>query len=86
MFALSAGRCSGTHCPVAADLVPVPKQFSALVSINEFEVRVLREQDEARKNTDGQAALSALTGLTLPTSVCPFLIRMRPLANAHLPF
>ena len=76
----------GARCPAAADLVPVLKQFSALASIDNVEVRVVREQYEARKNTDTQTALSALMGLILATSACPILSRMRPLANTHQPF
>jgi len=76
----------GARCPAAADLVPVLKQFSALASIDDVEVRVVREQYEARKKTDTQTALSALMGLILATSACPILSRMRPLANTHQPF
>jgi hypothetical protein len=64
----------------------VLKQFSALASIDDVEVRVVHEQYEARKHTDTQTAASALMGLILATSACPILSRMRPLANTHQPF
>ncbi len=76
----------GARCPAAADLVPIVEKFSALASIDNVEVRVLREQYEAHKRTDTQTALSALMGLILATSACPILSRMRPMAQTHLPF
>lgn len=91
---LEADRCphcplaasAGTHCPAAADLVPVVERFSALASIERTDVRVVTEQYEARKNTDSQTALAALMGLILATSGCPILGKMRPLAQMHMPF
>ncbi len=77
---------AGARCPAAADLAPVVEQFSALASIDSIDVRVVREDYEARKHTDTQTALSALMGLILATSACPILSRMRPLAHTHLPF
>ncbi len=76
----------GARCPAAADLVPIIEKFSALASIDNVEVRVVREQYESHKRTDTQTALSALIGLILATSACPILSRMRPLAHTHLPF
>jgi len=76
----------GARCPAAADLVPIVEKFSALASIENVEVRVVREQYEAHKRTDTQTALSALMGLILATSACPILSRMRPMAQTHLPF
>ena len=76
----------GARCPAAADLAPVIEQFSALASVDNVQVRVVRPQFEAIKHTDTQTALSALMGLILATSACPILSRMRPLAHTHLPF
>ena len=76
----------GARCPAAADLVPIIEKFSALASIDNVEVRVVREQYEAHKRTDTQTALSALMGLILATSACPILSRMRPMAQTHQPF
>ncbi len=76
----------GARCPAAADLVPIVEKFSALASIENVEVRVVREQYEAQKRTDTQTALSALMGLILATSACPILSRMRPMAQTHQPF
>lgn len=66
--------------------MPVLKQFLALASLDDVEVRVVRKHYEARKHTDTQTALSALMGLILATSACPILSHMRPLANTHQPF
>ncbi len=79
-------RAPGARCPAAADLVPIIDKFSALASIDNVDVRVVREQYEVHKRTDTQTALSALMGLILATSACPILGRMRPLAQTHLPF
>ncbi len=76
----------GARCPAAADLVPIVARFSALASIDNVDVRVVRSQYEVHKHTDTQTALSALMGLILATSACPILSRMRPLAHLHLPF
>jgi hypothetical protein len=76
----------GARCPAAADLVPIVERFSALASIENVDVRVIRAEYESRKHTDTQTALSALMGLILATSGCPILNRMRPLAHTHQPF
>jgi len=76
----------GARCPAAADLATVVEKFSALASIENVSVRVVRSEFELHKNTDSQTALSALMGLILATSGCPILSRMRPLAHMHLPF
>jgi len=76
----------GARCPAAADLASVVQQFSALTSIENVDVRVVRPEFELHKHTDSQTALSALMGLILATSGCPILNRMRPLAHMHLPF
>ena len=79
-------NAAGAHCPAAADLVPLVKEFSALSSIDRVDVHVLTPQYEARKRTDTQTALSAVMGLVLATSACPILRRMLPLAHMHMPF
>lgn len=76
----------GARCPAAADLAPVVERFSALASIENVNVRVIRSEYESRKHTDTQTALSALMGLILATSACPILNRLRPLAHTHMPF
>ena len=76
----------GARCPAAADLATVVAKFSALASIENVSVRVVRSEFEVHKKTDSQTALSALMGLILATSGCPILNRMRPLAHMHLPF
>ena len=76
----------GTHCPAAADLVPLVEKFSALSSIDRVDVHVVTPEYEAHKRTDTQTALRALMGLIFATGACPILGRMRPLAHMHMPF
>jgi hypothetical protein len=92
--ALDFHRCPGcrlddathAHCPVAVALSDVVEAFKDSVSWIPVDVTVECEQRTYQRRTTLQSALSALTGILMPTAGCPVLDRMRPMVETHLPF
>lgn len=74
------------HCPVAASLVEVVEAFKDLRSCDEADVEILTEHRAFRKRTPLQEGLSALVGIYMVTSGCPFLDKLRPMVYTHAPF
>lgn len=90
---LNTHRCDGcrlppseTHCPAAADLVPVVDALRDLLSIERTEVSVSVAGREVRRETDLQELVRSVVGLVLASSACPTLRTMKPLAEMHQPF
>jgi hypothetical protein len=90
---LSTHKCDGcplgadeTHCPAAADLVPVVDALRDLRSIERTEVTVTVAGREIRRHTDLQELVRSVVGVLLASSACPTLRTMKPLADLHQPF
>lgn len=90
---LHTHKCDGcllgaaeTHCPAAADLVPVVDALRDLKSIERTEVRVTLAGREVRRETDLQELVRSVVGVVLASSACPTLRAMKPLADLHQPF
>jgi hypothetical protein len=90
---LSTHRCEGcalgdgeTHCPAAADLVPVVEALRDLRSIERTDVTVTIAGREVRRETDLQELVRSVVGVLLASSACPTLRTMKPLADLHQPF
>lgn len=77
-----------THprCPVAANLVEVVERFKSVRSYEQTDVEITTESRTYRKRVPLQDGLSGLIGLLMPTSGCPILDKLRPLAHTHSPF
>jgi hypothetical protein len=73
------------HCPLAVRLVEVIKQFNDLMSYEDLSLKVITKRRVILKETTVQDALSALMGLIIPTSGCPYTVYFRPMARFHLP-
>jgi hypothetical protein len=74
------------HCPVAVNLVDIITAFKDRQSFEEVDVVVESDNRTYSKHTTLQAAISSLLGLYMPTSGCPFLDKLRPMVDMHLPF
>lgn len=77
---------TATHCPAAADLVPIVDALRDLKSFERAEVTVTLPGKVVRRETDLQELVRSVVGLVLATSGCPVLRRMKPLAAFHQPF
>lgn len=75
-----------SHCPAALDLVPVITAFAQIISYEQAQVEVETPERTVSKDCQVQQALSSLVALTMATSACPILGKMRNLAMTHLPF
>lgn len=90
---LTTHKCEGcalgpeaTHCPAAADLLPVVDALRDLRSIERTEVTVTIAGREVRRETDLQELVRSVVGVVLASSACPTLRTMKPLADLHQPF
>ncbi|HLD28985.1 MAG TPA: hypothetical protein VJC03_01495, partial [bacterium] len=60
--------------------------FKNTVSYEETEVDVKTREREIKGKLPVQKALSSLLGIYMPTSGCPILAKLSPMARFHLPF
>lgn len=75
-----------SHCPMAlATLKPV-ELFNEHLSTEKVRVEVKTPERNYIKDCDLQTGLSALMGLLMATSGCPFFDFLKPLARFHSPF
>lgn len=74
-----------SHCPLAARLSQVVRQFDAVLSHDTVHVEVLTVERRISQETTAQRAISALMGLVIATSGCPHTVYLKPMARFHLP-
>ncbi len=74
------------YCPVAVNLVSIVEAFQENFSYDKTEVRVETRERTYTKNTSLQKGLSSILGIIMPTSDCPVMDKLRPMAPFHLPF
>ncbi len=74
------------HCPAAAAMLPVVREFQAEDAYQKVEVTVTDERRSYFKSTTLEEALRSLLGLKMATSGCPVLAELKPMALHHLPF
>ncbi len=79
-------KTSNTHCPVALNLIDIIKFFSDTASYEEVELEVTTTERIYKKQTSVQIGVGGILGLLMPTSGCPILGKLKPLARFHLPF
>jgi hypothetical protein len=74
-------------CPVAKNLAPVLHHFSSTVSYDLVDMVVeTNERTYTKDQFPIQRSLSALMGIIMVTSGCPYLDKLRPMVQHHLPF
>lgn len=74
------------HCPVARNLVPLASAICDRSSCDEVDVTVRTPARSYQKRCSLQEGVSALMGLIMASSGCPYLDRLRPMVFTHLPF
>jgi hypothetical protein len=74
------------YCPVALSLTDIIPKFKNYKSYEKVLVRVDTPERIYEKAAPLQMALGSLIGLIMPTSGCPTLQILRPMARFHLPF
>ena len=74
------------RCPVAVNLMDIMEFFKDCFSTDIAEITIVSEKREYRKKTPLPQGLSSLMGLTMTTSGCPILDKLRPMVYTHLPF
>jgi hypothetical protein len=73
-------------CPLSASISNVVERFQDIISYTEIEVEVETEGRRITKSSTAQQGLSALLGLIMATSGCPYTAYFKPMARFHLPF
>lgn len=73
------------QCPVAANLVAIVLLFEKLLSYDAIHVDIITKERKISQDTTAQRAISALMGLVMATSGCPYMSFFKPMARFHLP-
>ena len=74
------------RCPAAVSVMQAIDRLGDIISYEEADVRIESPARIYEKHTSMQDAASSLMGVTLATSGCPILGKLRPMARYHLPF
>jgi len=72
-------------CPVAKNLIPLLTVADSLVSYDTVNLIVKTPERTVMADTTMQRAISAILGLIMATSSCPFTEYLKPMARFHLP-
>ena len=73
-------------CPLSASIATVVERFEDILSYEEVEVEGETEERTISKKSTAQQGLSALLGMIMATSGCPYTAYFKPMARFHLPF
>jgi hypothetical protein len=73
-------------CPLAVCISDIVGYRTDAQSYDPVDVTVVTPERTISKTTTVQAAISSLMGVVMPTSGCPHLAPLRPMARFHLPF
>lgn len=74
------------HCPVAKNLAVIADEYKEVKSYEICSVEVETPNRNYTKQMSLQEALFSIFGLIMPTTQCPHLKFLRPMARFHLPF
>jgi hypothetical protein len=74
------------YCPVALNLVEPIFSFSDCSSFEEVEIKVETPNRNYEKRTSLQSGVSAMLGILMVSSGCPYMSRLKPMLHFHLPF
>lgn len=73
------------NCPTAVSLARVIGRFDNVVSHDEIDLEVITSERRVLQHTTAQRGISALLGLLIATSGCPYTNFLKPMARFHLP-
>jgi hypothetical protein len=74
------------YCPVAVNLARIVEKFKDDVSFESTIVTVKTKERTFVKKTTLQKGIASIIGLFMPTSNCPIMDKLRPMARFHIPF
>ena len=74
------------YCPIARNIADVASHFSKDKSHKEFQIKVVTAERTYLKNAKLQTGLFSILGLLMPTSGCPRMSFLKPMARFHMPF
>jgi hypothetical protein len=74
------------YCPVALNLARIVEAFRDDVSFESTVVTVKTQERTYVKKTSLQKGIASIIGLFMPTSNCPIMDKLRPMARFHIPF
>ncbi|HTP12828.1 MAG TPA: hypothetical protein VMM37_04340 [Bacteroidota bacterium] len=74
------------YCPVAVNLSRLVDTFRSSVSFESTSVTVKTPERTYVKKTTLQKGIASIIGITMTTSNCPVMDKLRPMARFHLPF
>lgn len=74
-----------SHCPLAASIAGVVKQFQHIISYDEIFLQVETNERMTTQKTTTQRALSSFMGVVMAVSGCPHTSFFKPMARFHLP-
>jgi hypothetical protein len=73
------------YCPPALRMLQLIQAFGSRLSVEEVTLEVQTLERKFIINTNLQDALRSLFGVIMPTSGCPHLAALKPMARFHLP-
>ena len=74
------------RCPIAANLADVAEAFRESISFDEADIEITTQARVYNKHTSLQIGISSLIGITMVTSGCPIMDKLKPMVRTHLPF
>lgn len=73
-------------CPIAKNIADVASHFSEDKSHKEYQIKVVTAERTYIKEAKIQTGLFSIFGLLMPTSGCPRMSFLKPMARFHMPF
>ncbi len=79
-------EANNIYCPLALNLVESLYSFSDCNSFEMVDIRVETPNRNYEKNTSLQSGVSAMLGILMVSSGCPYMVKLKPMLHFHLPF
>ncbi|MFP4446130.1 MAG: DUF6901 family protein [Desulfosudaceae bacterium] len=74
------------YCPIAVNIAELVEEFKNYFSYDNCLVRCITQERTYEKKTSVQEGLFSIMGIIMPTSNCPVMTFLKPMARFHLPF
>jgi len=74
------------YCPIAVNIAELVEEFKNYFSYDNCLVRCVTQERTYEKKTSVQEGLFSIMGIIMPTSNCPVMSFLKPMARFHLPF
>ncbi|HNY73486.1 MAG TPA: hypothetical protein PLU95_03740 [Syntrophales bacterium] len=74
------------HCPIAVNISRLVEYFQDVRSTDVMKITVTTKERSYFKEAPAQRGLASILGIIMPTSGCPVMNFLKPMARFHLPF